>query len=56
MSYYSGAGQGHFGNVTVTGEVQFGLKYNFRHHKLEVQIHRARNIAAADSKKRKSDA
>ena len=55
MSYYSDAGEGRFGNVAVTGEVLFGLKYNKHKHQLEVQIHRAKDIAAADEKKGRSD-
>ena len=55
VSYYSDAGEGRFGNIAVTGEVLFGLKYNKHKHQLEVQIHRAKDIAAADEKKRRSD-
>lgn len=55
VSYYSDAGEGRFGNVTVTGEVFFGLKYNKHKHQLEVQVHRAKDIAAADEKKGRSD-
>lgn len=55
MSYYSDAGEGRFGNVPVTGEVLFGLKYNKHKNQLEVQIHRAKDIAAADEKRGKSD-
>ncbi|XP_078372421.1 uncharacterized protein LOC144656073 isoform X3 [Oculina patagonica] len=55
VSYYSDAGEGRFGNVTVTGEVLFGLKYNKHKHQLEVQIHRAKDIAAADEKRGRSD-
>ena len=55
VSYYSDSGEGRFGNVTVTGEVFFGLKYNKHKHQLEVQVHRAKDIAAADEKKGRSD-
>lgn len=55
VSYYSDAGEGRFGNVTVTGEVLFGLKYNKHKQQLEIQIHRAKDIAAADPKRGRSD-
>ncbi|KAK3699302.1 hypothetical protein QZH41_018419 [Actinostola sp. cb2023] len=55
VSYYSDAGEGHYGNIAVTGEVQIGLKYDFRAEKLEVQVHRARDIAPVDTKKNRSD-
>lgn len=55
VSYYSDAGEGRFGNVTVTGEVLFGLKYNKHKQQLEIQIHRAKDIAAADQRKGRSD-
>ena len=55
VSYYSDAGEGRFGNIPVTGEVLFGLKYDKRKYQLEVQIHRAKGIAAADEKRGKSD-
>ncbi|XP_031557758.1 uncharacterized protein LOC116294313 isoform X2 [Actinia tenebrosa] len=55
VSYYSEAGEGHYGNIPITGEVQFGLKYNYRVGKLEVQVHRAKDIAPVDTKKNRSD-
>lgn len=55
VSYYSEAGEGRFGNVAVKGEVLFGIKYDKKKNQLEVQIHRAKDIAAADEKKGKSD-
>ncbi|XP_068698307.1 synaptotagmin-like protein 2 isoform X2 [Montipora foliosa] len=55
VSYYSEAGEGRFGNVVVKGEVLFGIKYDKRKNQLEVQIHRAKDIAAADEKKGRSD-
>ena len=55
MSYYSDAGEGRFGNIPVTGEVLFGLRYDKRKDQLEVQIHRAKDIAPADEKKGRSD-
>ena len=55
VSSYSDAGDGRFGNVAVKGEVLFGLKYDKKKDQLEVQIHRAKDIAAADEKKGRSD-
>ena len=55
VSYYSDAGDGVYGNVAVTGSVQFGLKYDKKKATLEVQIHCAREIAAVDEKKQRSD-
>ena len=55
VSYYSDAGEGRFGNVTVTGEILFGLRYDKHKYQLEVQIHRAKDIAPADEKKGRSD-
>ena len=55
MSYYSDAGDGVYGNVKVTGSIQFGLKYDSKRAALEVQIHCAMDIAAVDEKKQRSD-
>lgn len=55
VSYYSDAGEGRFGNIPVTGEILFGLKYDKKKNQLQVQIHRAKNIAPADEKKGRSD-
>ncbi|EDO29765.1 predicted protein, partial [Nematostella vectensis] len=55
VSYYSDAGEGNYGNIPVTGEVQVGLRYDYKHEKLEVQVHRARDIAPVDTKKKRSD-
>ena len=55
VSYYSEAGQGRFGKIPVTGEILFGLKYDKHKDQLQVQIHRAKDIAPADEKKGKSD-
>lgn len=55
VSYYSDAGEGRYGNIPVSGEVQFGLKYDYKQSQLEVQIHRARDLAPVDTKKNRSD-
>lgn len=54
-SVYSGAGEGSRGNVTVKGEVQFSLLYNYRMGALEVGVKRCRDLASVDVKKNRSD-
>ncbi|KAI1294984.1 Synaptotagmin-like protein 4 [Halotydeus destructor] len=52
-SVYSNSGR--YGTVQVTGEVLFGLSYNYKSGSLEVHIKECRNLAAADSKRGRSD-
>ncbi|XP_050343193.1 uncharacterized protein LOC126768864 isoform X1 [Nymphalis io] len=54
-SVYSGAGEGLRGNVTVRGEVQFSLLYNYRLGALEVGVKRCRDLAPIDVKRNRSD-
>ncbi|CAH2105620.1 unnamed protein product [Euphydryas editha] len=54
-SVYSGAGEGLRGNVTVKGEVQFSLLYNYRLGALEVGVKRCRDLAPIDVKRNRSD-
>uniref|UniRef100_UPI00358E0E55 synaptotagmin-like protein 1 isoform X5 n=1 Tax=Myxine glutinosa TaxID=7769 RepID=UPI00358E0E55 len=54
MSLYSEAGD--YGNVPITGEVEFALRYNDRSNELLVHISRCRDLAAANEKKKRSDA
>lgn len=54
-SVYSAAGGGHYGNVTVRGEVQFSLSYNYVNGALEVNIKQCRDLAAVDTKRNRSD-
>ncbi|KPJ18928.1 Synaptotagmin-like protein 4 [Papilio machaon] len=54
-SVYSGAGEGARGGVTVRGEVQFSLLYNYRLGALEVGVRRARDLAPVDTKRNRSD-
>ena len=44
-----------FGTVSVSGEILFGLSYNYREGVLEVSIKECRNLAPVDSKKSRSD-
>ncbi|KAL4707915.1 hypothetical protein ACJJTC_013706 [Scirpophaga incertulas] len=54
-SVYSGAGEGTRSNVTVRGEVQFSLLYNYRLGALEVGVKRCRDLAPVDVKRNRSD-
>ncbi|RVE51833.1 hypothetical protein evm_003453 [Chilo suppressalis] len=54
-SVYSGAGEGTRCNVTVRGEVQFSLLYNYRLGALEVGVKRCRDLAPVDTKRNRSD-
>lgn len=54
-SVYSGAGEGLRGSVTVRGEVQFSLVYNYRLGALEVGVKRCRDLAPIDVKRNRSD-
>nr|XP_037868887.1 uncharacterized protein LOC101746698 isoform X2 [Bombyx mori] len=54
-SVYSGAGEGTRCNVTVRGEVQFSLLYNYRLGALEVGVKRCRDLAPIDAKRNRSD-
>ncbi|XP_052740724.1 uncharacterized protein LOC112049756 isoform X2 [Bicyclus anynana] len=54
-SVYSGAGEGLRGSVTVKGEVQFSLLYNYRLGALEVGVKRCRDLAPIDVKRNRSD-
>ena len=54
-SFYSDAGEGNYGKIPVTGEIQFGLDYNYKTGTLEVRVKQCRDIAVVDSKKKRSD-
>ncbi|KAG6444196.1 hypothetical protein O3G_MSEX003242 [Manduca sexta] len=54
-SVYSGAGEGTRASVTVRGEVQFSLVYNYRLGALEVGVKRCRDLAPIDVKRNRSD-
>ncbi|KAJ2952290.1 hypothetical protein O0L34_g4571 [Tuta absoluta] len=54
-SVYSGAGEGTRASVTVRGDVQFSLLYNYRLGALEVGVKRCRDLAAVDVKRNRSD-
>jgi len=52
---YSDAGDTGYGKYTVTGDIEFGMAYNYKQSTLEVLIKRCRGIAAVDTKKNSSD-
>lgn len=54
-SFYSDAGDIAYSNIPVTGEILFGLNYNYKTGMLEVHIKQCRDIAAVDTKRRRSD-
>jgi len=54
-SMYSNAGDASFSKHTVTGDIEFGLAYNYKQSTLEVHIVRCRGIAAVDAKRNSSD-
>jgi len=54
-SMYSNAGDASFSKHSVTGDIEFGLAYNYKQSTLEVHIVRCRGIAAVDTKRNCSD-
>ncbi|XP_048767131.2 uncharacterized protein LOC125674122 isoform X3 [Ostrea edulis] len=55
LSIYSNAGEVDYGKIPVTGEICFGLEYNYRTGTLEIQIKQCKGLAPADTKRNKSD-
>lgn len=54
-SVYSGAGEGRYGSVTVKGQVEFGMQYNYKQGALEIYVAQCRDLAAVDAKRNRSD-
>lgn len=54
-SVYSGAGDGRYGTVTVKGQVEFGMQYNYKQGALEVYVAQCKDLAAVDAKRNRSD-
>jgi synaptotagmin-like protein len=54
-SVYSGAGEGRYGTVTVKGQIEFGLQYNYKQGALEIFIKQCKELAAVDAKRSRSD-
>uniref|UniRef100_A0A182QS67 C2 domain-containing protein n=1 Tax=Anopheles farauti TaxID=69004 RepID=A0A182QS67_9DIPT len=54
-SVYSGAGEGRYGTVTVRGQIEFGMQYNYKQGALEIHIKQCKDLAAVDTKRNRSD-
>ncbi|XP_077864208.1 synaptotagmin-like protein 5 [Saccoglossus kowalevskii] len=54
-SFYSSAGERNFGKITVTGDIKFGLSYNYKTGVFEVKIVACRDLAPVDVKRNTSD-
>lgn len=54
-SVYSGAGEGRYGTVTVKGQVEFGMQYNYKQGALEIYVAQCKDLAAVDTKRNRSD-
>ncbi|XP_022104457.1 synaptotagmin-like protein 4 isoform X8 [Acanthaster planci] len=54
-SLYSQAGEANYGKYVITGDINFGLNYNYKTSVFEVKIKACRDLAPVDVKKIKSD-
>lgn len=54
-SCYSDAGEENYGKYPVTGEILFGLNYNYTLNILEITIRRCKDLAPVDPKRNRSD-
>lgn len=54
-SYYSNAGEVDYGKIPITGDIQFGLDYNYRTGTLEIHICQCKGLAPADTRRNRSD-
>uniref|UniRef100_A0AAG5D090 C2 domain-containing protein n=1 Tax=Anopheles atroparvus TaxID=41427 RepID=A0AAG5D090_ANOAO len=54
-SVYSGAGEGRYGTVTVRGQIELGMQYNYKQGALEIHVKQCRDLAAVDTKRNRSD-
>lgn len=54
-SVYSGAGEGRYGIVTIRGEVEFSLQYNYKAGDVEIHVKRCSDLAPVDMKRNRSD-
>ncbi|CAO1437405.1 unnamed protein product [Diamesa hyperborea] len=54
-SVYSGAGEGRYGTVIVSGSVEFGMQYNYKQGALEIIVKQCKDLAAVDTKRNRSD-
>ncbi|XP_038059805.1 synaptotagmin-like protein 4 isoform X6 [Patiria miniata] len=54
-SLYSQAGEENYGKYVITGDINFGLHYNYKTNIFEVKIKACRDLAPVDVKRIKSD-
>lgn len=54
-SVYSGAGENRYGTVTVKGNIEFGMQYNYKQGTLEIHVVQCKDLAAVDTKRNRSD-
>jgi len=52
---YSNAGSENFGKYPISGDIEFGMTYNYKQSSLEVAIKQCRGIAVVDRKRNTSD-
>ena len=50
-----GGAEGRYGTVAVRGELQLGLQYSYKEGQLELRVAQARDLAAVDAKRNRSD-
>ncbi len=55
VSYYSDAGEGNYGNIPITGEIQFALDYIYKTGMMEIKIKQCKDLAPVDTKRKRSD-
>ena len=55
MSSICSASGYRYGLIAVTGEVLFGLSYDYRAGSMDIHVKECRNLAAVDSKRMRSD-
>ncbi|XP_052087401.1 uncharacterized protein LOC127724474 isoform X1 [Mytilus californianus] len=55
VSFYSNAGDVDYGKIPITGDIQFGLDYNYRTGTLEIQMTQCKGLAPADTRRNRSD-
>lgn len=44
-----------YGKIPISGDIEFGLDYNYRTGTLEINIVRCKGLAPADTKRNRSD-
>jgi synaptotagmin-like protein len=52
---YSNAGSENFGKFPVSGEIEYGMSYNYKQSTLEIHVKQCRGLAAVDQKRNSSD-